>query len=204
LAIQEPELNLDQLSDRRGAAFHEAGHTVVAWALGVPVGSMEIAIDDDDAKGGAQIGATDGLPTIDRIAICLAGMEAQHMFAAPTHELAGIADFAMVMSLIEGANDEEGLALRNAGFQRAHDILEVNRSTVEDLARNLLRYLKLDETSVRRILDCNQNIGATPSQISMMITNAQREHLRRLGCNDEAISNMTPAQAHKALGISSN
>jgi hypothetical protein len=40
---------------RRGAAYHEAGHAVVASVLGLSVGRMEIAIDDDDAKGAADI-----------------------------------------------------------------------------------------------------------------------------------------------------
>jgi hypothetical protein len=35
----------------------------------------------DDAKGGAEIGPNDDLPLIDQIAICVAGMEAQHFLA---------------------------------------------------------------------------------------------------------------------------
>jgi hypothetical protein len=32
-----------------------------------------------------------------------------------------------------------------------------------------------------------------------MITTAQKQQLRQLGYNDDAISNMTPAQAHEAI-----
>jgi len=38
-------------SDRLGAAYHEAGHAVVAWALGWPIGNITIGIDGDDSKG---------------------------------------------------------------------------------------------------------------------------------------------------------
>ena len=39
------------IEDRRGAAYHEAGHIVVAWAFGVEVGAAAIGIKGDDAKG---------------------------------------------------------------------------------------------------------------------------------------------------------
>jgi hypothetical protein len=41
--------------DQMGAAYHEAGHAVVAWALGLNVGRLAIAIGGDDAKGSADI-----------------------------------------------------------------------------------------------------------------------------------------------------
>ena len=42
----------------RGAAFHEAGHVIVAKEFGLPVGEIAIGIDGDDAKG-----RTDGSPS---------------------------------------------------------------------------------------------------------------------------------------------
>jgi hypothetical protein len=65
------------INDRRGAAYHEAGHIVVAWALGVEVGAAAIGINGDDAKGTAAIGDDEGLPLIDKIALCAAGRESQ-------------------------------------------------------------------------------------------------------------------------------
>lgn len=38
-------------------------------------------------------------------------------------------------------------------------------------------------------------------QVPFMITNAQKQQLREMGHDDDAIGNMTPEQAHKALGI---
>lgn len=71
--------------DRVGAAYHEAGHAVIASALGLSVGRMEIAINGDDAKGAADIEIEGALllPLVDQLAICAAGMEAQEVFEAP-------------------------------------------------------------------------------------------------------------------------
>ena len=54
-------------------AFHEAGHAIVASALGLVVDRVEIAIDGDDAKGEADIEHNPELPLVDQIAICAAG-----------------------------------------------------------------------------------------------------------------------------------
>ena len=58
---------------RKSTAIHEAGHAVVAWALGLKLGRIRIAIDGDPTKGGAEIEEDqDHLPLIDRLAICVA------------------------------------------------------------------------------------------------------------------------------------
>jgi hypothetical protein len=49
-----------------GAAYHEAGHAVVAWALGLKVGRLAIAIGGDDAKGSADIEHDQEYPLVDR------------------------------------------------------------------------------------------------------------------------------------------
>lgn len=80
---QAPEQPSDQL---RGAAFHEAGHVVVARFLGLRVSEVEIGMNGDDASGRAEISCADPLSFIDQIALCAAGLEAQEMFDAPTHK----------------------------------------------------------------------------------------------------------------------
>jgi hypothetical protein len=42
---------------------------------------------------------------------------------------------------------------------------------------------------------------ATSPPVSLMITNRQRAELRELGFSDEAIREMTPAEAHEKLGL---
>jgi hypothetical protein len=43
--------------------------------------------------------------------------------------------------------------------------------------------------------------GANAAQLPFMITKAQKEQLRQMGHDDAAISEMTPEQAHEALGV---
>jgi len=57
--------NDDRLRD---AAFHEAGHVIVARELGLPVGEIAIEIDGDEAKGRSDfgVGASSSVDRSDR------------------------------------------------------------------------------------------------------------------------------------------
>jgi hypothetical protein len=45
--------------------------------------------------------------------------------------------------------------------------------------------------------------GAVPAKgVSLMITGAQKDSLRRLGVSEEDIRDMTPTEAHRRLGLS--
>jgi hypothetical protein len=109
------------IEDRRGAAYHEAGHIVVAWALGLRVGAAAIGIDGDDAKGTADIDHDKPLPLVDKIAVCAAGVEAQHVFGIPTHYRAGAMDEAEIIKLTEHLDEKARRARRDEGYQRAHN-----------------------------------------------------------------------------------
>ncbi len=75
---------------KRAAAFHEAGHAVVAWVLEVPVAAVRIRFMEAKGwHGGTDIGPADHLPLIDQIALCLAGLAAEEVFECVNHELAG-------------------------------------------------------------------------------------------------------------------
>ena len=39
------------------------------------------------------------------------------------------------------------------------------------------------------------------AQVPFMITQSQKQALRKMGFDDDQISNMTPAQAHRLLGV---
>src|SRR5262245_3324698 len=127
--------------DRRGAAFHEAGHVVVAWALGLSVRNIEIGTEGDDAAGHAQIGCSVHLPIVDRIASCAAGIEAQRIFDAPTNEWAGMSDFVEIGNILDDDifTEKEGERLRAKGFERAHGLLIVHREMVEQVANSLVK-----------------------------------------------------------------
>jgi ATP-dependent Zn protease len=128
----------------RGAAYHEAGHAVVALALGLRVERVEIF--DEDNSGSADVEPAKHLPLVDRLAICLAGINANHMFKAPMHELAGFQDHVMVRKLVSDIPETEGDILRDKGHQRAWDLLKAHARSVEDIAAQLLAQRKIDLT----------------------------------------------------------
>ena len=138
--------------DRYGAAVHEAGHVVVARVCGVQTGAMIAGIGDDDAAGRAEIGDTSHLSVIDQIAICAAGMQAQRMLGAATHEVAGLSDEVRIYNILDDYEPTEGEALRDAGFGKSRETLEAYRATVELLAAALAEQGELDHAAVEHII----------------------------------------------------
>jgi ATP-dependent Zn protease len=138
--------------DRLGAAYHEAGHAVVATALGLTVGRIEIAINGDDAKGAADIKDAARLPLVDQLAICAAGMEAQKMFEAPTHDVAGVGDYGLMFNLLDEYDETERRMFIEAGHQRACELIRLHSSAVGRVARALLADGKIEDAAVRELL----------------------------------------------------
>ena len=66
---------MDAAEHLKGMAYHEAGHAVVAWALGLPIGNVYVR-KMGEGDGGAQIACVYTLSFVDRIAVCLAGIQA--------------------------------------------------------------------------------------------------------------------------------
>lgn len=126
-----------------GAAFHEAGHAIVAREFGLPVGEIAIGIDGDHAKGRTDIGSAHHLPLIDQLALCIAGVVAQSLFDWQTHKFAGAGDYARVIELVDGITDANSLTLRHAAYAGARDILERRATEVERLAKQLLKHRRI-------------------------------------------------------------
>jgi len=117
--------------DLRRAAFHEAGHAVVARFFGLWVGDhLEIV---DDGRGKTEIGPANHLARIDQITVCIAGVAAQDLFGFSRPE-AGYFDHAQIIELVEGLSEAESLELRNAAYARAREIIKNQKSEVERLA----------------------------------------------------------------------
>ncbi len=127
----------------RGAAFHEAGHVVVARAFGLTVEKIEIG---GDGSGKATISSAAHLPPIDQIALCVAGIEAQALFNCSTHKYAAFADYAKVSALVESLTDAESFELRNAAYMRALEILKKRAPEVERLANELIEQRHIGAT----------------------------------------------------------
>lgn len=131
--------NDDRLRD---AAFHEAGHVIVARELGLPVGEIAIEIDGDEAKGRSDLGSAHHLPLIDQIALCVAGVVAQLLFNSAAHN-AGASDYAKVIQLVEGLADADSLKLSHAADLRAREILQRRAADVERLAIRLIKHRRV-------------------------------------------------------------
>ncbi|MGY2902550.1 hypothetical protein ACVWVY_001571 [Bradyrhizobium sp. URHC0002] len=138
--------------DLRGAAYHEAGHAVVASVLGLRVGRIEIGIGGDEAKGSADIEHDPDLPLTEALAVCAAGLEAQKLFKAPTHPGAGWGDYGMMIELLDGFEEAASIALRDAGHQRAYELLITHSDQVEKIARALIVHRKIEPDAVHDLL----------------------------------------------------
>jgi hypothetical protein len=138
--------------DRYGAAVHEAGHVIVAWSLGLKTKKMAVGINGDDAAGAAEIEQGAHLPLIDQIAVCSAGADAQRMLDAPTNEITAFSDMVRIGNLIDDCAEDEGEALRYAGYRRSKELLELHRAKVEALAHALAESAELDQAAVEQIL----------------------------------------------------
>jgi hypothetical protein len=127
-----------------GAAYHEAGHAVVALALGLKVARVEIF--PDDYSGATDAHDANRLPIEDQIAICLGGINAVNMFGARLHELANFQDHVRVWDLVSDLDEAEGDGLRDRGHQRAWHLLKAHASDLKDIAALLLADHKIDLT----------------------------------------------------------
>ncbi|MCP3471652.1 hypothetical protein NLM33_15095 [Bradyrhizobium sp. CCGUVB1N3] len=132
-----------EISGMYGCAVHEAGHAVVAWALGVRVRKIVVGVKGDETAGRAETDPANHLPLSDQIAICAAGSDAQFMLAAPTNDNAAMMDMTEIRELIEDCKEAEGDALRYEGFKRSRALLELHRTLVERLALALVEHGKV-------------------------------------------------------------
>jgi ATP-dependent Zn protease len=139
-------------SQEYGAAVHEAGHAIVAWALGLKTIRMAVGIEGDKAAGAAEIEDGTHLPLVDQIAICSAGADAQRLLDAPTNETAAFGDMVRIMNLVEDLAEDEGEALRYAGYRRSQELLEMHRASLECLAQALAERTELNQVEIDEIL----------------------------------------------------
>ncbi len=137
----------------RATVYHDAGHAVVAWSLGLPVGA--VSVSDEDAGGSTEIGLADHLSLVEQVAVCLAGIAAVEVFGRPTHELAGFNDHVKVLNLIEDygiSEEEQGQALRDEGYNFARARLEIHRSKVALLAELLVEHGRIEASEVLLVM----------------------------------------------------
>jgi hypothetical protein len=139
-------------SDKYGTAVHEAGHVVVAWALGLKTKKMVAGIDGDETAGAAEIEANLNLPLVDQIALCSAGGDAQDMLGAPIHDIAAFADTIKIGNLVDDLSEDDAENLEDAGRRRSMEILELHRTKVERLAQLLAERTELNQVEIEQVL----------------------------------------------------
>ena len=144
------------IEERRSTAIHEAGHVVVAWALDLPVGSMQIGCNGDDTAGRSEIDeSARQLSLIDRIALCIAGMEAQLLFGCESthlHADAGSSDFGKIIEMLDDLTEGEADTIRSKGYDRAAELLVCRRPLIERIAERLAISGKLEQAEVLALL----------------------------------------------------
>jgi hypothetical protein len=119
----------DEDDMRWAAAVHEAGHVVVAWALGLQVQAISVT---DKGEGRSEIESAARCPLCQQIAVAEAGMIAADLLSAPTWPQAGMTDAVKVMELLER---HAAPSCKSAeGHTYARQILNSRTTLVRDLA----------------------------------------------------------------------
>jgi hypothetical protein len=136
---------------RRRTAFHEAGHAVVGWALGLHVGWVRI---EDDYNGKADIGICDHLPPVDQIAVAMGGWYGATLSGVePLHDDETLGDHAHALNVTNAASpddEEAGDAVYQEGCERAHELVTRHADLVVLVAAELLKHREIrDEDAVR-------------------------------------------------------
>lgn len=135
----------------RGMAYHEAGHAVVAWALGIEVGDIHVR-QVGQGNGGAQIAYTDEMSFIDRLAVCFAGSEAETVCDVPQPEGMNGDDHRRVYNLLHGISARHGRTLRDQGRGRARDLLTEHKANVTRLAERLFEAHQVSTDEFLRLM----------------------------------------------------
>jgi hypothetical protein len=130
-------------------AVHEAGHAVVAWALGLPVGRL--SVNDDYGNGATDIGDAMHLSVIDQAAICGAGEVATNLLGTPTPRSLASSDHVRMLNLTPGSTIEERQIFRAEGLQRAHELLWANMATLVAVPAELEQAGSMDAAAFENI-----------------------------------------------------
>jgi hypothetical protein len=152
METSDPDDLMDPAAYLRGMAFHEAGHAVVAWSLDLAIGDIYIR-EIDAGNGGTEIGCGDGLPFIDRIAVCFAGIEAATVFQSPQPSWAGNGDHRMAFNMLKGMPEDHAQWLWDRGGVRANELLVEHKSKVIRLAERLVEVHRVNADEFMRLMN---------------------------------------------------
>jgi hypothetical protein len=138
---------------RRGIAYHEAGHAVVGWALGVRVTVCRVFYDDLKGwKGGtvANVAQVGQLPLPERLAFFVAGYIAETVFQCPIpHDRAADDDNAQIYRALmdEEIAEVDHRARIAEGEDIAREHLKTHWDTAIAVAERLAECGYIDDAS---------------------------------------------------------
>jgi hypothetical protein len=114
----------------RALVIHEAGHAVVAHALGADVLFVEI----DMGTGGGSSRSSNFADSTKNLAVCVAGCRAEHVFHASALRRTKKHDFRRMRALLSLFPEAERRAARAQGYRLAEEKLKANADAVRRIA----------------------------------------------------------------------
>ncbi|WP_068016341.1 hypothetical protein [Rhodoplanes sp. Z2-YC6860] len=149
----DDEDELDETADRcdamdRALAVHEAGHTVVARALGADV--LFVEIDLATGNGKSRSSQFDGSP-IKNLAVCVAGCRAEHLLDAHSSRRTKVDDRRLMREILLRFPDAERRLARAEGYRLADATLRANAVYVRKVADGLLARRWISDSATVRI-----------------------------------------------------
>ena len=127
-----------------GTAYHEAGHAIVAYALGLRVGGIHI--NEHDEGGGAAV--SDWVMSrsfVEQAALRLAGMKAQTLWAKPSTLPLGGSDREEFLNQCRGLSDACRDEIEIRGFELAGEKLQTYEGKVKAVAEHLIEHGQMTE-----------------------------------------------------------
>jgi hypothetical protein len=137
-------------ADERALTIHEAGHAVVAHALGADLVSVEVFVShpnpDDGKMGGGKICCREPpADDVKNLAVCVAGYKAELAFAADEQRLSEMlaregrlaGDSQRMQELMSRFPEAERLAALVEAFTLADVTLQANEQAVRAIADTL-------------------------------------------------------------------
>jgi hypothetical protein len=121
-------------AQNRALAIHEAGHAVVAHALGADVAFVEIDLATGNGGSNSRTFDDDTM----NIAVCVAGCRAEHTFGAPSPRSTKKGDFRVMRKLLGRIPEAQRRAARAEGYRLSDAALKENADVVLKIADALL------------------------------------------------------------------
>jgi ATP-dependent Zn protease len=149
--LEQDDSHFDIDAEDRALAFHEAGHAVVARAVGRQVKWVEVRFGP---PGGGKTETDNEEITIDKVlAICVAGSRSEEVFGVATPQITIRCedDAGMEQRVLALLPDQIRLVTRAKGYRLADTILNANPDAVHRIVDALLSRRWIDANTAVRI-----------------------------------------------------